>query len=385
MCTGLTFCHARPRRPAAYGGVERLDQHALVPGGQRLLQQRRGLVGRRAEHARHPVRVPRGQQLGQRVQPRGQRLVEQVARRPGAGSRRRTGCSSNSWLARRCRTGSSSPGTGAAGRRRAARGSRRRARRVRHGSAADQLDQLGHAVGHLAQRAGPDPHVVAVAVHLDAGAVQLELDGHLRRRGRRARRPATRRGWRASAAPAGRPPADRLQRRRRRRRARCRAVSGSRPDSMNARRTVAAGTSAAAATASSTTPSSAPWRSSPVSSRMQEPLLVGGRGRRAAPPSCRVRAAPPSRRPTSRPARRAAASTSRDVSAGVGAPAARSARQRAPARHRAGPAAARRRARRWPARSRPAPRARSSAARAPAFAVRDAGGRDGGGGRRRRR
>ena len=46
-----------------------------------------------------------------------------------------------------------------------------------------------------------------------------------------------------------------------------RAVSGSRPESMKARRTAAAGTSAAAATASSMTPSRAPWRSSPVSNR----------------------------------------------------------------------------------------------------------------------
>ena len=38
-------------------------------------------------------------------------------------------------------------------------------------------DQLGHAGGDLAQGAGPDPDVVAVAVHLDAGAVELVLDG----------------------------------------------------------------------------------------------------------------------------------------------------------------------------------------------------------------
>ncbi len=48
------------------------------------------------------------------------------------------------------------------------------------------------------------------------------------------------------------------------------AAAGSRPDSMNARRTASAGTSAAAATASTMTPSSAPWRSSPVSSRKRK-------------------------------------------------------------------------------------------------------------------
>src|SRR3712207_8900513 len=37
----------------------------------------------------------------------------------------------------------------------------------------DLRDQLGDAVGHLAQGAGPDADDVAVAVHLDARAVQL--------------------------------------------------------------------------------------------------------------------------------------------------------------------------------------------------------------------
>jgi hypothetical protein len=37
--------------------------------------------------------------------------------------------------------------------------------------------ELGNAVGDLAQRAGPHPDDVAVAVHLDAGSVELELHG----------------------------------------------------------------------------------------------------------------------------------------------------------------------------------------------------------------
>ena len=52
---------------------------------------------------------------------------------------------------------------------------------VEDGGAARQgphaLDELGDAVGDLAQGARPHPDVVAVAVHLDAGAVELVLDG----------------------------------------------------------------------------------------------------------------------------------------------------------------------------------------------------------------
>ena len=257
--------HLLPRPPPpARGvrGVQRLDHDALVPGGQRLLEQRRGLVGRRAQHARHPVRT--GRPL-QRLQPRATAARRSGRRRRGAGSRRRTGGAAARGVSAPNRLAVSWNGRGRPSSC-SARVSPSSTTR-RHGSAAHQLHQLGHAVGHLAQRARPHPDHVAVAVHLDARAVQLVLDADLGARARRARRRGSRRGSPASAGPGGRPrgatasnaaaPPVRASR----------AVSGRRPDRKNARRTVAAGISAAAATASSITPSSAPWRSSPVNSR----------------------------------------------------------------------------------------------------------------------
>ena len=86
-----------------------------------------------------------------------------------------------------------------------------------------------------------------------ANAVSSESPGEasIGRTGRPTRR--------LTAASAGAPPSSAR-----------RAVSGRLPESMNARRTTAAGTSAAAAIASSITPSSAPWRSSPPSSAVRK-------------------------------------------------------------------------------------------------------------------
>ena len=119
-----------------------------------------------------------GQQLGQRVEPDVQRLVEQVAAvevqqveeeraEQHAGVRRVTAEAAHRVL-ERARPAVVVQGEGLA---------------VEDGGVARQrphpLDELGHAVGHLAQRAGPHPDVVAVPVHLDAGAVELELHGHV--------------------------------------------------------------------------------------------------------------------------------------------------------------------------------------------------------------
>ena len=119
-----------------------------------------------------------GQQLGQRVEPDGQRLVEQVAAvevqqveeeraEQHAGVRRITAEPAHRVL-ERPRPAVVVQGQGLA---------------VEDDGLARQrphpLDELGHAVGHLPQRAGPHPDVVAVPVHLDARAVELELHGHL--------------------------------------------------------------------------------------------------------------------------------------------------------------------------------------------------------------
>ena len=77
-----------------------------------------------------------------------------------------------------CRSGSSSPGTGAAGRRR-----ERDHLAVEHEHSererAHRLHDLGHAVGHVGEVPREDAHLVALAVHLQARAVELPLDGGL--------------------------------------------------------------------------------------------------------------------------------------------------------------------------------------------------------------
>ncbi len=72
-----------------------------------------------------------------------------------------------------------------------------------------------------------------------------------------------------------------------------RAVRGSCPESMKARRTEAAGICAAAAMASSITPSSAPWRSSPVSSRRRKACSSAVAAPNSSPSSAARRAVDP--------------------------------------------------------------------------------------------
>ena len=195
--------------------------------------------------------------------------------------------------------------------------------------AAHELDQLGHAVGHFAQRARPYADHVLVAVHLDARAVHLVLDAdlgpELGERGVKASAGLASMGRTgrptsgATASTAAAPPVRAS-----------RAVSGRRPERKKARRTVAAGISAAAATASSITPSSAPCRSSPVNSRCRNrcssAVAAPNRAsscaaRRAVEPAPEVAASASSR-----------ASTSRDLQARCGRRRHAEGRQRAPAR-----------------------------------------------------
>ena len=140
---------------------------------------------------------------------------------------------------------------------------------ARTGSARAHLDDTGQPAGDVVEVPGVDPHVVVDAVHLDARAVELPLHRrHADVGQRRRRRPA--RPPRASGGRLGRPRA----------RHRCSPVSPSvsattatrprLPDSIAARRTSGAGTDAARATASAMRPPSAPWRSSPTSSRRRK-------------------------------------------------------------------------------------------------------------------
>ena len=211
VCTGLTFCHALPAPAGGVGGVERLDDDALVAGVERAVQH----AGRLAR--RSGARTP------------GIRSAACSSSASSSASASRRTCSGSSSRSRpsRCSRSkknglSSTPASDASLPKRLivswnARGrpssSRARVSPSRTAVVArqrpDPLDELGHAVGHLAQRAGPHPDVVAVAVHLDAGAVELELHGHV---GAEVGERRVQRGAGAGqhrAAPAGRPPAAR--------------------------------------------------------------------------------------------------------------------------------------------------------------------------------
>lgn len=117
--------------------------------------------------------------------------------------------------------------------------------------------------------------MVAVAVQLDVRAVQLVLDNNAAaaggaQLGERVDQARGRCGQHRAdplptcsrnAASASAPPASAA-----------RAATGSRPDSMSARRTCSTGTAAATATATASvsTPSRALWRSSPRSNRRRK-------------------------------------------------------------------------------------------------------------------
>ena len=136
--------------PRRVRGVERLDDHALVPAPQRVVEHAGGLLGRRATDARHPQRRVRGQQAGQRVEPgwsgSSMRSVPSRCRR----SKKNGGEHRVLRRRRRCRSGSSCPGTGGA-----AVVVEREGLAVEHEGAAGKRahlrDHLGHARGDLAR------------------------------------------------------------------------------------------------------------------------------------------------------------------------------------------------------------------------------------------
>ncbi len=179
VCRGLTFSQPAPRRPASYGGVQRLDHHALVAGGQR-----RGQRPRRAGRlGRPPIR--RGTRCAARAPPRpapppalAPAGVEQVRAVQRAARRRRTGDSGSGARAAGDVEPGADPARGHLERprppvRRPARSPRRRARAAVAGSARGRLDHLGHPGGDVVQAAGEDRDLVAVAVHLHPDAVEL--------------------------------------------------------------------------------------------------------------------------------------------------------------------------------------------------------------------
>ena len=137
-----------------------------------------------------------------------------------------------------------------------------------------RLHHLGQPGGDVVQASGVDRDVVTGPVDLHPRTVQLRLEngcaavtferiGHTCRglRQHRADRPAD-------------PQRERVQRRRSAGQARLPATAGRSPPSIAARCTAAAGIPAALATASAMMPASAPWRSSPPSSRSRKVCSV---------------------------------------------------------------------------------------------------------------
>ncbi len=259
VCRGLTFSQPAPRRPASYGCCR---SFTTTPSWPRA----------RASAAKPPAANTSA------VTSRGARHSSGTTA-SSTSSRSTSGRPSTSTPSA-CRTskkyGVSGDAAGAG--RRAGGGHLERLRpavvaqrdglAVEHDAAAGEpardVDELRHPLGDVVERAGEDAHVVAVAVHLHADAVELPLD---RRRGdpgervgdvdrgggeHRRERPAD---LSRNAARPSRPEPSAAT-----------ATSASEPARVTAERTVATGTPAATATASVTTPACAPWRSSPPSS-----------------------------------------------------------------------------------------------------------------------
>ena len=171
---GLTFSQPAPRRPGGVGRVERLDEHALVAAGERVVEHRARRRGVRRDRSRHP-RVLR-HELGERLEPLAARAVDQVlaagvqhveeqrGERGGAGRAARVpmrlAVTWNGSGRPSARSAIASPSSTA----------------VSVGQRERRLDDLGHARGDVVERAREHAHVVAAPVHLHAHAVELELD-----------------------------------------------------------------------------------------------------------------------------------------------------------------------------------------------------------------
>ena len=216
MCTGLTFSHAAPRRPAAYGASSAFTITPSWPARERGVERRRPPSRVVGDDARDPQRG-------------------RARRASSAAARSCSGASSRSSPSRWRRSkkngvsGISRAALDVASRAEARRGDlerprpavvvaarspRRRARAARAGSARAASHHLGHARGHVVERAREDRDVVAVAVDLDARAVELPLDRGAGRsaRARRRRRARCRASIGASGRPTSQPHARRARR-----------------------------------------------------------------------------------------------------------------------------------------------------------------------------
>ena len=263
--TGLILRHGAAPAAGVVGRVERLDHHALVAGADRAVEERRRLVGIGGDDRRQPGARParswsrRSRRTDERLvddrRAAGVKDVEEVRRQAVAAAGRRIGAE----VAHRVLE---------AARRPLVVDPERLAveHEVAAGQARRRRGDRAEPVGDLVEVAGEQAHLAVAAMGLDPGAVELPLDrrraggGQRRRRGRRAGDASigctARPGTMPTAPSAASPPVSAAV-----------AVAPRSPDIMWARRTAAIGTPAALATASTITPSSAPWRSSPPSTR----------------------------------------------------------------------------------------------------------------------
>ena len=280
MCTGLTFSHPAPRRPAAYGASSAFTTTPSCPAASAASNSRAASSASSA--------TARG--------------TRSSARRPRASAslRRASGSSSRSSPST-CSTSKNSEASGV--RPRTARaearggdlerlgppvGAQRDRLPVEHDRAHRQRarrgDHLGQPRGHVVERAREQRDVVAVAMDLDPRAVELRVDRGRPGPGERGRDVGRGAGeHRRQRAPDLEP--DRRQAVAPSRRATA-ATAARSPCSVSARRSSRRGHPGRPAAASVITPASAPWRRSPSSSRDQEVLLRRGRPRqqRRAPP-----------------------------------------------------------------------------------------------------
>ena len=183
------------------GRVGRLDHHPLVAGGQGFGCTAVGLGG--SAVTTPGMRNCGGDRARARPSRSPQRPVEQVDRRRRGGSRRTTGAAASgraSSAPKRAIESWNERGRSSSSIISVSPSSTTELDRERP----DRRDHLGQAGGDVVEVAGEHRHLVAEAVDLDAGAVELPL--HRRRRRARPARPRRRWRWRrASAAPAAAP------------------------------------------------------------------------------------------------------------------------------------------------------------------------------------
>ncbi len=172
MCTGLTLTQDLPRLPAMYGESDRLDDDALVPGGECLERQLLGGIRVVRDDAGHP---PFAGDPGEFGEAHGERLIDEIAsvdvqqvEEPWAQDEFAgdVGAEPRHGLLERPRPTVLIEREGLAVEDQVARG-----------ETAHDLDDLGHPMGDVGEAASEDADLITVSMDLDPRAVELVLDG----------------------------------------------------------------------------------------------------------------------------------------------------------------------------------------------------------------